>query len=262
MGLGLLATTWLAIVPLLASSVYSEPTLSEERVVFQTKWGDIEFGFYPEVAPVTVEHIFKLVMLGAYQGNHIFRVDKGFVAQVADVVGGRTYPMNEEQKKEGTKNVPLEVKSDVKHVPGVLSMGRFDDPNSAQSSFSFLLGNAPHLDMQYTIFGMVTAGMDVLHKLEGLETRKEGIFVMPKERVTIHSTYWYLKSKDILVGKIEADAGKAAAKGAEDAGEAHHTHGLSSKYCNHLQDELDQLQERYNWQSEELHRVRHKCLPS
>ena len=42
---------------------------------------------------------------------------------------------------------------------------------------------------------------------------------MPKERVTIHSTYWYLKSKDILVGKIEADAGKAATKGAEDAGE-------------------------------------------
>jgi hypothetical protein len=61
--------------------------------------------------------------------------------------------------------------------------------------------------------------MDVLHKLEGLETRKEGIFIMPKERVTIHSTYWYLKSKDILVGKLEADAGKGAATGAEDIGE-------------------------------------------
>lgn len=47
-----------------------------------------------QVAPITVQHIFKLVTLGAYSGNHIFRVDKGFVAQVADVVGGRTYPMD------------------------------------------------------------------------------------------------------------------------------------------------------------------------
>jgi hypothetical protein len=42
---------------------------------------------------------------------------------------------------------------------------------------------------------------------------------------------------------------------------AEHTHGLGTKYCNHLQDELDQLQSRFNWQAEELHRVRTKCLP-
>ena len=49
--------------------------------------------------------------------------------------------------------MPLEVRADVKHTLGVLSMGRFDDPNSGTSSFSILLGDAPHLDMQYTIFG-------------------------------------------------------------------------------------------------------------
>lgn len=47
---------------------------------------------------MTAEHIFKLVTLGAYIGNHIFRVDKGFVAQVADVVGNRDIPMNEAQQ--------------------------------------------------------------------------------------------------------------------------------------------------------------------
>eukprot|EP00879_Flechtneria_rotunda_P022750 GHRR01024027.1.p1 GENE.GHRR01024027.1~~GHRR01024027.1.p1 ORF type:complete len:157 (+),score=25.08 GHRR01024027.1:181-651(+) len=130
-----------------------DPALSDERVVFQTNWGDVEFGFYPDVAPVTVQHIFQLITLGGYTGNHIFRVDKGFVAQVADVNGGRTYPLDSKQQAEANKKVPLEVKEGVKHVEGVLSMGRYDDPNSGTSSFSFLLGSAPHLDMKYTIFG-------------------------------------------------------------------------------------------------------------
>jgi cyclophilin family peptidyl-prolyl cis-trans isomerase len=124
-------------------------------------------------------------------------------------------------------------------ILGVLSMGRYNDPNSGTSSFSILLGNAPHLDMQYTIFAWViaayvaswsrplalpsltshqsliwsfslkasapyalllipmmlsrrvTRGMDVVHKLEELPTKREGIFVMPLERITILNTYWY-----------------------------------------------------------------------
>ncbi|KAK7828559.1 peptidyl-prolyl cis-trans isomerase CYP23 [Quercus suber] len=167
-----------------------EPQMGSVRVVFQTNYGDIEFGFLPTVARKTVDHIFKLVRLGCYNTNHFFRVDKGFVAQVADVVGGRTAPMNEEQRREGEKTVVGEF-SDVKHVKGVLSMGRFEDPNSAQSSFSMLLGDAPHLDGQYAIFGRVTRGEETLKKFEQLPTRREGIFVMPTERITILSTYYY-----------------------------------------------------------------------
>jgi cyclophilin family peptidyl-prolyl cis-trans isomerase len=74
--------------------------------------------------------------------------------------------------------------SDVKHVKGILSMGRWDDPNSATSSFSVLLGNAPHLDRTYCVFGTVTKGWEVLEMFETLPTRREGIFVMPKERIT------------------------------------------------------------------------------
>ncbi|CAA0834690.1 Peptidyl-prolyl cis-trans isomerase CYP23 [Striga hermonthica] len=166
------------------------PELGSARVVFQTDYGDIEFGFYPSVAPKTVEHIFKLVRLGCYNTNHFFRVDKGFVAQVADVVGGRTAPMNEMQKLEAEKTIVGEF-SEVKHVRGILSMGRYSDPNSAQSSFSILLGDAPHLDGQYAIFGKVTKGDETLTKLEQVPTRTEGIFVMPTERITILSTYYY-----------------------------------------------------------------------
>lgn len=167
-----------------------ESLLGSARVVFQTNFGDIEFGFFPSVAPKTVDHIFKLVRLGCYNTNHFFRVDKGFVAQVADVVGGRLAPMNEEQRQEAEKTVVGEF-SDVKHVRGILSMGRYEDPNSAASSFSMLLGDAPHLDRQYAVFGKVTKGDETLRKLEELPTRREGIFVMPTERITILSSYYY-----------------------------------------------------------------------
>ncbi|KAK1290958.1 hypothetical protein QJS10_CPB18g01341 [Acorus calamus] len=173
-----------------SASYGGDSDLGSVRVVFQTDHGDIEFGFYPRIAPKTVEHIFKLVRLGCYNTNHFFRVDRGFVAQVADVAGGRSAPMNEEQREEAEKTVVGEFSS-VKHVRGILSMGRYSDPNSAQSSFSILLGDAPHLDGQYAIFGKVTKGDDTLRKLEGVPTRREGIFVMPTERITILSTYYY-----------------------------------------------------------------------
>ncbi|RXH79575.1 hypothetical protein DVH24_040722 [Malus domestica] len=167
-----------------------DPLLGSARVVFQTNYGDIEFGFYPTVAPKTVEHIFKLVRLGGYNTNHIFRVEKGFVAQVADVASGRSAPMNEEQLREAEKTVVGEF-SAVKHVRGILSMGRYEDPNSAGSSFSMLLGDSPHLDGKYAIFGKVTKGDETLRALEELPTHREGIFVMPTERITILSTYYY-----------------------------------------------------------------------
>ncbi|KAJ0447016.1 putative peptidylprolyl isomerase [Helianthus annuus] len=198
------------------STMFAESTqdslLGSARVVFQTNYGDIEFGFYPSVAPQTVEHIYKLVRLGCYNTNHFFRVDKGFVAQVADVSGGRTAPMNEEQRKEAEKTIKGEF-SDVKHVRGILSMGRYSDPDSAQSSFSMLLGDAPHLDHEYAIFGKVTKGDETLKKLEELPTRREGIFVMPTERITILSTYYYdtemetcQQDKSILKRRLAASA--------------------------------------------------------
>ncbi|KAM7484346.1 hypothetical protein LguiA_000355 [Lonicera macranthoides] len=216
-------TIWIAYIWMMISSSSSssssffsafaeETELGSARVVFQTNYGDIEFGFYPSVAPQTVDHIFKLVRLGCYNTNHFFRVDKGFVAQVADVVGGRTAPMNEVQREEAEKTVVGEF-SDVKHVRGILSMGRFSDPNSAQSSFSMLLGDAPHLDGQYAIFGKVTKGDETLKKLEQLPTRREGIFVMPTERITILSSYYYdpgmescEKEKSILKRRLSASA--------------------------------------------------------
>lgn len=164
--------------------------LSRERAVLQTDFGDIHLAFYPTIAPRTVELILALFELGCYNTNHFFRVDKGFVAQIADVQNGRQAPMDELQQKWASKTVPLEVHEDVKHDRvGILSLARHDDPNSGGSSFSILLGPAPHLNMQYTIFGQVTKGIETLESLQQVETVTEGIFVMPKTRIHIHSTY-------------------------------------------------------------------------
>ncbi|GMH34532.1 hypothetical protein BSKO_02366 [Bryopsis sp. KO-2023] len=171
--------------------VNAQPELSDERVAFTTDFGEIELAFYPEIAPKTVKHILKLFQLGAYNTNHIFRVDAGFVAQISSISLGTTAPINEAIKKEEAKTVPLEVTPEVEHVTGVLSMARHSEKDSGRSSFSMLLGNAPHLDMEYTIFGKVTKGMDVLAEMQKVPTFQEGIFVKPIQRITIHSSYWY-----------------------------------------------------------------------
>lgn len=166
--------------------------LSNTRAVFQTDHGDIHLAFYPNAAPKTVDLVLKLVEIGGYATNHFFRVDKGFVAQVADVASGRTQALNGLQRKYASKTVPLEVHQSLKHdAAGILSLARSDDPHSGGSSFSILLGPAPHLDMQYTIFGEITSGFEVLESFQQVETIKEGIFVMPKDRIAIHATYLY-----------------------------------------------------------------------
>lgn len=106
-----------------------------------------------QVAPITVPHVVSLLRSGCYNSNQFFRVDKGFVAQVSDVVSGRLTPLSPRQREEAERSVPLEAVQGVRHHAGTLSMARHADRNSGKSSFSVLLGDAPHLDMQYTVFG-------------------------------------------------------------------------------------------------------------
>ena len=172
-----------------------DPLLGSERVVMQIQWstngasqfGEVVLGFYPTVAPVTVQHILRLVQMGGYNTNEIFRVDKGFVCQVQGVDGGRRAPMSKALRAVAKKTVPDEFSSAISHSRGILSMGKFDEPNTGTSSFSMVLGNAAFLDGKYTVFGRVVGGDHVLQKLEKLETVRDGIFVKPKGRVEIVS---------------------------------------------------------------------------
>mmetsp|Transcript_38702 Transcript_38702/g.98967 ORF Transcript_38702/g.98967 Transcript_38702/m.98967 type:complete len:258 (-) Transcript_38702:154-927(-) len=228
----LLALLLLAAAAGSLQPVRATPPLSDERLVFSTSFGNIEMAFYPDVAPVTVKHILKLAQLGAYNSNHFFRVDKGFVAQIGEVAHARLVPLTPMQKLEADKTVPLEVSPEVKHTKGVMSLGRFDDPHSGRSSFSLLLGDAPHLDMQYAIFGQVTKGLEVLDKMESVETTRDGIFVMPKERITIFSTYVYSASSLLHAG--------------------------GGATC---EEQLADMTERFDSQSHQLQEARKRCLP-
>jgi cyclophilin family peptidyl-prolyl cis-trans isomerase len=146
-----------------AARVTADPEVGTERVIFHTNRGDLVFGLFPSVAPQTVAQILTLARAGVYTGVAIHRIEKGFVAQFDSYDGGA--PITDEQRAL-VKRIPAEFSS-VKHHRGTLSLARFDgDINSGESSFSILLGDAPHLDGQYTVFGKVVAGDDVVTAIE------------------------------------------------------------------------------------------------
>ena len=146
------------------------PRWSDERVVVHTDAGDIVFALYPEVAPEHVKQFLRLVRLGCYDHTVFMRLEPGFVMQLGEVHQCRntSYPLSESQLK-AIHPIPAEFSQTLKHRRGVLSMAREDGkPDSATTSFSIILGDGKavsHLDGQYTIFGEVAYGMDVVDKL-------------------------------------------------------------------------------------------------
>jgi cyclophilin family peptidyl-prolyl cis-trans isomerase len=147
----------------LAARADNGPRLSQERVVLSTSAGDVVLALYPDVAPQHTEQILRLVRLGVYDTTHVCRVEPRFVAQLSTALD-REEPLTAEQKA-AIHRLPAEF-STVPHRRGSLSMARDnDDPNSGETSFSVLLGDAPHLDGKYTVFGEVVSGMDVLDEI-------------------------------------------------------------------------------------------------
>ena len=143
------------------------PKLGQERVILHTNVGDIMVALFPEVAPQHVEQFIKLVQSGVYDNTPFHRLEKGFVLQL-DSYERRNEPLSETQAAV-VKKLPAEF-NQIRHRAGILSMARYDESNdSAETSFSFLLGDAPHLDGQYTVFGVVVKGMDVLRNIEKLQ---------------------------------------------------------------------------------------------
>jgi cyclophilin family peptidyl-prolyl cis-trans isomerase len=138
---------------------------AEEKVyaVFDTTVGPIAVELLTYVAPKHVAQIRRLIELGVYDGLPIFRIQRGFVAQVHDA-RSRPAPLAPHQL-EAIEKIPAEL-SVLAHERGVLSMARGDDPNGAETSFSFLLGRAPHLDGHYTVFGRTLGNEPTFQAIE------------------------------------------------------------------------------------------------
>ena len=133
------------------------------KAVIKVKdYGVIEAELYKEYAPITVDNFVKLAKQGFYNGLTFHRVIRGFMIQggcpIGNGTGGPGYQIKGEFSANGVKN-PL------KHEPGVLSMARAMDPNSAGSQFFIMHKAAPHLDGQYAAFGRVTSGFEVVDKI-------------------------------------------------------------------------------------------------
>jgi peptidyl-prolyl cis-trans isomerase B (cyclophilin B) len=162
--------------------------LTNEVAVIKTSEGEMVAEFWPDVAPNTVENFKKLARSGFYDGTAFHRIVKGFMIQGGD-------PLTKDPAKEsryGTGDPGYKIKAefnDRSHERGVLSMARSSDPDSAGSQFFICLAKASRLDHQYTAFGKLIKGDDVLEKIGDTEVTMSdsGERSKPTKRVTVES---------------------------------------------------------------------------
>jgi len=155
----------------------------KEAAVIETGLGQLVIGFWPDVAPKTVENFKTLAKKGFYDGTCFHRVIKGFMIQAGDPL---TKDLNAESRW-GTGGPGYQIKAefnDRHHDRGVISMARSSDPDSAGSQFFICHGNPHFLDHQYTAFGKLIKGDDVLEKIATTPTHSPD---RPTKRVAIES---------------------------------------------------------------------------
>lgn len=117
------------------------------------KGGTIKLELYPDSAPNTVANFEKLANTNFYNGLTFHRIEPGFVVQGGDPLGN------------GMGGPGYKIKAEFnprKHLEGTLAMARSQSPDSAGSQFYICLAPAPFLDNQYTVFGQVTEGMEIV----------------------------------------------------------------------------------------------------
>ncbi len=140
-----------------------------EVAILTTSVGEMVIEFWPDVAPKTVENFKNLAKKGFYDGTCFHRVIKGFMIQ-----GGDPLTKNPAQEARwGTGDPGYKIKAEFNerhHDRGVISMARSNDPDSAGSQFFICHGNPPFLDRQYTAFGKLIKGDDVLEKIATTRT--------------------------------------------------------------------------------------------
>lgn len=137
--------------------------MSEQQAIIRTNLGDITLKFFPEVAPNHVNNFIELAKKGFYNGTTFHRVVPKFVIQ-----GGDPNSKNPDRSKHGMGGPGYQVKAEFNKKPhrrGTLSMARSAHPDSAGSQFFICVADIPSLDGQYTVFGEVVKGIEVVDKI-------------------------------------------------------------------------------------------------
>ena len=164
--------------------IMSAFVLAEEALptsVIETKFGNIELRFFPDDAPKHVDNFLTLARTGFYDGTIFHRVIPGFMIQ-----GGDPLTKGTDKSLYGTGGPDYKIPSEFNkrpHKRGVLSMARSQDPNSAGSQFFIVVKDSNFLDGQYTVFGEVTEGIDIVDKIV---SQKRDSKDNPLERIQIN----------------------------------------------------------------------------
>jgi len=155
-----------------AAPTATQPPASEEKPMSNTESkvaelhttaGEIVIRFFPDVAPNHVKNFLDLAQKGFYNGTKFHRVIPDFMIQ-----GGDPNTIAGDPSTWGTGGASSNIRAEfnsVSHKRGIVSMARAQDPNSASSQFFIVVKDSPFLDNQYTVFGEVTKGMDVVDKI-------------------------------------------------------------------------------------------------
>jgi peptidyl-prolyl cis-trans isomerase B (cyclophilin B) len=161
---------------------------SNEVAVIKTNEGEMVVQFWTDAAPNTIENFKKLARRGFYDGTIFHRIVKGFMIQGGD-------PNSKDPAKEstyGTGDPGYKIKAEFNnhsHDRGVISMARGPDPDSAGSQFFICLAPVRRLDGQYTTFGKLIKGDDVLDKIGNtpVERNAQGEISKPTKRIVIEN---------------------------------------------------------------------------
>jgi peptidylprolyl isomerase len=137
----------------------------ENTLIFTLAGGPVTIRLRPDLAPEHVGRIKELAREGFYDGVVFHRVIPGFMAQGGDPTGSGTGGSSKPDLRSEFSNQA--------HVRGVCSMARTNNPHSANSQFFICLAAAPHLDRNYTVWGEVIEGMDLIDALPKGEPPRE-----------------------------------------------------------------------------------------
>src|SRR6266705_1397347 len=164
---------WTLAILLLASAAFAAEEKKEEKTtvntsnevaVIKTSEGDMVVEFWNDAAPNTIENFKKLARSGFYNGTIFHRIVKGFMMQGGDP--NSKDPAKESRYGQGDPGYKIKAEfNDHSHERGVLSMARGPDPDSAGSQFFICLAPVQRLDHEYTTFGKLIKGDEVLEKI-------------------------------------------------------------------------------------------------
>ena len=153
--------------------------MASQCVTLETELGAIEMAMMPEAAPEAVRNFLNLSATGALDTTTFSRIVRGFVIQGGNLSTSEKW--NVELAKRMTRKLPDEPGL-IKHVRGIVSMARTDEPNSATTHFFILVAPASHLDGKFSAFGTVTKGMEVVDAINQAPAEGE----KPDKPVKIH----------------------------------------------------------------------------